>query len=165
VSDVQLETLGDALERLWLLDTLRVTRRKHQQEQQQLAGAAAAAAANSCLALFLGQITWLLDDELLELHLQGHSIGREEETELAGMKGLWKLVLSDCDLDDCSVVAIASGLHETMEVLNISDNPRVTDACLPALARLQPGIEELRLKGTGITKAGLQRYLPAVKLH
>jgi hypothetical protein len=182
------EMLGDVLLQLTRLQTLRLTTYKPQQEKQQLgeaaagaaqddaaaanaAGAVAAAvaatapdaAAGSFLTRMLHRLAGSLSRmQLSTLYLEEQSIGRAEAAALAEMEGLEKPGLSDCDLEDCSVAAIAFSLHQRLEVLDPSNNPRVTDASLPVLARLMPGITQCQLRGTGVTAEGLQRYLPAV---
>jgi hypothetical protein len=124
------------------------------------------AAADSFLERFLHRLARSLHRmQLSEVCLEGHSIGRAEAAALAKMKGLCSLELSDCDLEDCSVVDIAYGLWHTLEKLDISHNPKVTDRCLPVLARLAPSITKFQLRDTGVTEEGLQRYLPATKQH
>jgi hypothetical protein len=182
------EMLGDVLAQLTRLQTLRLTTYKQQQEPQQLGATAAAgaaqddaaaanaagavaaavaatapdAAAGSFLTRMLHRLAGSLSRmQLSTLYLEGQSIGRAEAAALAKLQGLWQLGLSGCDLEDCSVAAIVFALHRTLEVLDLSDNPRVTDASLPVLVRLMPGITQHQLRGTGITAEGLQRYLPA----
>jgi hypothetical protein len=101
--------------------------------------------------------------QLSTLDLSWQIIGRAEAATLAGMKGLCSLELSGCELEDCSVVDIVFALQHSLDGLNVSGNPRVTDGCLPLLARVVPGITKFQLRGTGIAAEGLRRYLPSIK--
>jgi hypothetical protein len=175
-SSIRPEMLGDVLAQLTRLHTLTFSRNLQQQEQegQQLQAAAAAAdaavdaAADAAAGSFLERMLRRLSRsfhrmQLSTLNLSWQSIGRAEAAAIAEMEGLWKLELSGCDLEDCSVADIAFALHETLDELSIADNPRVTDASLPVLARLMPGIKMHHLRDTGVTDEGMQRYLPAIK--
>jgi hypothetical protein len=191
-SSIRPEMLGDVLAQLTRLHTLTFIRNLQQQEQeeQQLPAAAAVAAAaadaagdaaadaaadvaavavDAAAGSFMERMLHRLAAswhrmQLSTLNLGGQSIGRAGAAALAEMEGLWQLELSGCDLEDCSVADIALALHEDLEVLDVSDNPRVTDASLPVLARLMPGINKHHLRGTSVTVEGMQRYLPAVEL-
>jgi hypothetical protein len=188
---IQPEMLGDVLAQLTRLHTLTLSNDPQQQEQEQLAAVAAvapghavAAAAGNVAAVaataqdaaadagsFLERMLLRLSRSFHRMQLStldiswGLGIGRAEAAALADMKGLRTLKLSDCDLEDCIVVDIASALCPGLDELDISVNPRVTDGCLPVLAQLVPGITKSQLSGTGITEEGLQRYLPTIKMH
>jgi hypothetical protein len=102
---------------------------------------------------------------LTRLHLERQAVGRAAAAALSQMNGLQKLQLLDCQLEDCSVIEIALGLKPWLLQLDVSSNPLLTDACLPALvyAVPWPGLQESSLCGcTGMTRTGLRRYVHMV---
>jgi hypothetical protein len=181
---IQPEMLGDVLAQLTRLRDLRLTREgahgwvqlasEREQPLRQLAetagaaGAAAGTAEDAAAGSFLKRTLHRLAGslhkmQLSTLNLQGQFIDRAEAAALAEMKGLTTLSVYACDVEDCSVVHIASALHDTLRVLDARKNPRVTDGCLPVLARLAPGIGTIHLEGTGVTSAGLQTYRASIE--
>jgi hypothetical protein len=169
IVNVQPETLADLLGQLSSLRKLQLNNQCYttQQQQQQLAQAGviraageAGDAAGSFLTRMLRRLSSKLGRRLFSLSLKGIPVGKAEAAALAGMQGLVVLQLPECDLEDCYVADIMSALHRTLQCLDIADNPRVTDASLPMLARLMPGMKVWQLKRTGVTEEGLRQFLP-----
>jgi hypothetical protein len=130
---------------------------------------AADAAAGSCLERFLHKLSRCpLRKQLVELNLERQRIGRADAAALGKLKRLFTLELCSCDLEDFIVIDIASALSESLLELNVSSNPRVTDACLPALERLVElgyyGMQ-VKLTDTAVTEEGLRMYLPDSLLY
>jgi hypothetical protein len=133
-----------------------------QQQQQQQGVAAADDGSSSPLAKFLqGLVSLMPAMPFIHLSLGALHVGRAEAAALAGMVGLHELVLQQCQLEDCSLAQIALELKPYLDELDVSQNPGVTDACLPVLAHAGISMRERDFKGTGVTREGLKRYMPS----
>jgi hypothetical protein len=168
MGNIRPEMLADVLGQLMNLQELELEGMRHTQQQQPAEegaiGAATSeaeedAAAGSFLTRLLKRLSSkLIRMQLWKLSLKGQNIGRAEAAALASMEGLAELRLSNCDLEDCCVADFVFAMSQTLDCLDISSNPRVTDASLPV--RLVPSMRQEHLRGTGVTLEGLRQYLP-----
>jgi hypothetical protein len=106
---------------------------------EQAADAAAAAAGSapesSELAVILQGLT--ADSsrmQLSHLSLNYLPIAHAEAAALAELEGLQRVHLRGCKLTDSCVSVIVLGLQQSLQLLDVADNPGITDACLPLLA-------------------------------
>jgi hypothetical protein len=149
---------ADVLAQLDSLSTLRLRAVTWQEPQD----AAEAAGSSSPLAKLLqGLAAHFQESALTELSLVEQHVGRTEASAIAEMQGLQELQLQKCHLEDCSVADIVLKLEMYLESIDLSNNPGVTDACLPVLAHALRGIRASSLRNTSVTKEGLRRYLPS----
>jgi hypothetical protein len=122
--------------------------------------AAAAAAAESQLAPLLRSLApHTFNMQLRAVHVSGRRVDRAAAEALASFAGIEELKLTNCQLEDCSVIDIALGLQHSLINLCVARNPGVTDACLPVLRTLRR-LTALNVSGTRVTRQGKRRYLP-----
>jgi hypothetical protein len=105
---------------------------------------------------------------LTELRLHAVPVNRTAATALSKMHGLQVLELkyTRSQLDDSSIIQIVLELKPWLQRVDLSSNPGLTDACLPALRHAVPGltVKDVALWGCpGMTQKGLQRYILGVE--
>uniref|UniRef100_A0A383VCM0 Uncharacterized protein n=1 Tax=Tetradesmus obliquus TaxID=3088 RepID=A0A383VCM0_TETOB len=97
---------------------------------------------------------------LTHLSLEKQRVGRAAAASLSQVRGLRRLQLMDCQLEDCSAAEIALGLKPRLKELDLASNAQLTDACLPPLAYALPGLKESSFRDcAGISREGLRQYV------
>jgi len=82
-------------------------------------------------------------------------IGNEALKPLKDFKSLKRIVFNRCNLTDACLQSIAGGASITL--LDISNNPKITDAGLKSLAPLK--LEYINLRETGVSIEGVRNFV------
>lgn len=106
---------------------------------------------------FLGEIADLSDVQFLGLG--NFTVSPEALHRYPQLRSLRELVLARCELTDEHLAVIAE-CHQ-LRYLSLEMNPAITDAGLSHLESLH-ALQELYMKGTGVTPAGMDRIRQAL---
>jgi hypothetical protein len=151
VGGVKLEQLAAALGQMRSLRHLNISKTCRRPLEDATADAADAM---SLAWLLRGLASRWSAMKLMSLDLSEQHVNRASASMLTKLHGLQKLELADCQLDDRSVSKIALALKPLLLHFDISRNPELTSACLPALVHALPN---MHTRSTSSHCAGVAR--------